>query len=177
LAIATSGAAVAKAKSLFESKDDLFAQAVYHELEKLEFQLFQIFRGEGKHALQAMIEQYFAEDTFLEIGDGCVFTSLSTDMQRAAPEYRKRFEDYTVRIYELFSGAIHEQFPTLAKEECHEKALFLYSGLVGTMSMARTMKDVKLAYQVLASGRKALIEGYVAPENRIPIRATALVNA
>jgi TetR/AcrR family transcriptional repressor of nem operon len=163
--------------SHFESKDDLFAQAVYHELEKLEFRLFQIFRGEGKHALQAMIEQYFAEDTFLEIGDGCVFTSLSTDMQRAAPEYRKRFEDYTVRIYELFSGAIHEQFPMFSKEECHEKALFLYSGLVGTLSMARTMKDVNLAYQVLASGRKALIEGYVAPENRTPIRATALVNA
>ena len=43
----------------------------------------------------------------------------------AAPEYRKRFEDYTVRIYELFSDAIHEQFPALSKEECHEKALFL----------------------------------------------------
>jgi len=163
--------------SHFESKDDLFAQAVYYELEKLEFRLFQIFRREGKHALQVMIEQYFAEDTFLEIGDGCVFTSLSTDMQRAAPKYRKRFEDYTVRIYELFSGAIHEQFPMLSKEECHEKALFLYSGLVGTMSMARTMKDVNLAYQVLASGRNALIEGFVAPENRTPIRATALVNA
>jgi len=39
------------------------------------------------------------------------------------------------------------------------------------------MKDVNLAYQVLASGRNALIEGFVAPENRTPIRATALVNA
>jgi len=163
--------------SHFKSKDDLFAQAVYHELEKLEFYLFQIFRREGKHALQAMIEQYFAEDTFLEIGDGCIFSSLSTDMQRAAPEYRKRFEDYIVRIYELFSDAIHEQFPTFSKEECHEKALFLYSAMVGTMSMARTMKDLNLAYQVLAAGRKALIESYVAPENRTPIRATALVNA
>ena len=163
--------------SHFESKDDLFAQAIYHELEKLEFRLFQIFRREGKHALQSMIEQYFAEDTFLEIGDGCVFTSLSTDMQRAAPEYRKRFEDYTVRIYELFSDAIHEQFPMLSKEECHEKGLFLYSGLVGTMSMARTVKDVNLAYQVLAAGRKALIESNIAPENRTPIRATTLVNA
>ena len=163
--------------SHFESKDDLFAQAVYHELEKLEFQLFQIFRREGKRALQAMIEQYFAEDTFLEIGDGCVFTSLSTDMQRAAPEYRKRFEDYTVRIYELFSRAVHEQFPTLPREECHEKALFLYSALVGTMSMARTMKDLNLAYQVLAAGRKALIQDVVAPENRTPIREVTLVNA
>lgn len=165
--------------SHFESKDDLFAQAVYYELEKLEFALFQIFRREGKHALQAMIEEYFAEDTFLEIGDGCVFTSLSTDMQRAAPEYRKRFEDYTVRIYELFSNAIHDQFPSLTEEECHQKALFLYSGLVGTMSMARTMKDRNLAYQVLAAGRKSLIESCVAPENRTPIRATAaaLVNA
>jgi len=163
--------------SHFESKDDLFAQAVYHELEKLEFQLFQIFRREGKHALQAMIEQYFAEDTFLEIGDGCVFTSLSTDMQRAAPEYRKRFEDIIVRIYELFSGAIHSQFPTLSKEECHEKALFLHSGMIGSMLMARTMKDVNVAYQVLAAGRRALIESCVAPENRTPIRPTSLVNA
>jgi AcrR family transcriptional regulator len=39
--------------SHFESKDDLFAQAVYYELEKLEFALFQIFRREGKHALQS----------------------------------------------------------------------------------------------------------------------------
>ena len=156
--------------SHFESKDDLFAQAVYHELEKLEFTLFQIFRREGKHALQAMIEQYFAEDTFMEIGDGCVFTSLSTDMQRAAPEYRQRFEDYTVRIYDLFAGAIREQFPTLSKEESYQKALFLYSGLVGSMSMARTMKDINLAYQVLAAGRKSLIESFVAPENQTPSR-------
>jgi hypothetical protein len=49
--------------------------------------------------------------------------------------------------------------------------------MVGTMSMARTMKDLNLAHQVLAAGRKALIESYVDPENRIPIRATALVNA
>jgi TetR/AcrR family transcriptional repressor of nem operon len=124
-----------------------------------------------------MIEQYFAEDTFLDIGDGCVFTSLSTDMQRAAPQYRKRFEDYIVPIYELFSDAIHGQFPTLSKEECHEKALFLYSGLVGTMSMARTMKDVNLAYQVLAAGRKTLIESCVAPGKRTPIQANALVCA
>jgi hypothetical protein len=36
---------------------------------------------------------------------------------------------------------------------------------------------VNLAYQVLAAGRKALIESCVAPENQTPIRATALVNA
>ncbi len=39
------------------------------------------------------------------------------------------------------------------------------------------MKDVNLAYQVLAAVRKALIESYIAPESRAPIRATALVNA
>jgi hypothetical protein len=45
------------------------------------------------------------------------------------------------------------------------------------MSMARTTKDVNLAYQVLAAGRKALIESCVASENRTPIRATAFLNA
>src|SRR5258708_20127103 len=52
--------------SHFESKDDLFAQAVYHELEKLEFQLFQIFSREGNHALHPLIKQPFPATTFLE---------------------------------------------------------------------------------------------------------------
>jgi len=86
---------------------------------------------------------------------------------------------YTVRVYKLFAEAIHEQFPSLTEEDCYKKALFLYSGLVGTMSMARTMKELNLACQVLAAGRESLIESYVAPENQTPIRATAaeLVNA
>src|SRR3984893_7108296 len=78
--------------SHFESKDDLFAQAVYYELEKLEFQLFQIFGREVTNRFHALTVEYFAEDSFREIGDGCVLTSLSTEMQRAAPQYRKRFE-------------------------------------------------------------------------------------
>jgi TetR/AcrR family transcriptional repressor of nem operon len=163
--------------SHFESKDELFAEAVYYELEKLEFTLFQIFRSEGKHALQAMIEAYFAEETFLEIGDGCVFTSLSTDMQRAAPAYRKRFEDYTVRLYQLFADGIRQQFPQLSPEEAYEKGVYLYSGLVGTMSMARTMSDLKLSHQILAAGRKELIERFVAPENQTRSKTTAVVEA
>jgi hypothetical protein len=39
------------------------------------------------------------------------------------------------------------------------------------------MKDVNLAYQVLAAVRKALIESSIAPESRAPIRATAIVNS
>lgn len=38
-----------------------------------------------------MNEQYFAKATFMEIGDGCVFTSLSTDMQRAVPRVPQAF--------------------------------------------------------------------------------------
>ena len=45
------------------------------------------------------------------------------------------------------------------------------------MSMARTMKDVNLAYQVLAARQKGSHRELRRPKNRTPIRATALVNA
>jgi hypothetical protein len=50
-----------------------------------------------------------------------VSSLTGTDMQRAAAQYRKRFEDYIVRINELFSDAIHEQFPALSNLGGHPK--------------------------------------------------------
>lgn len=56
--------------SHFKSKDDLFGQAVCHELQKLEFELYQIFVDDGKDALKKMIEAPFNLERFQETGNG-----------------------------------------------------------------------------------------------------------
>lgn len=152
--------------SHFNSKDDLFGETICRELEKLEFQLYQIFAKEKKNALKLMIEMYFEKERLVEVGDGCVFTALGSDMHRSAPEYRVRYEEYTERVYQLFSDGIQLQFPQCSPEECYEKAMVLYSGMVGAMTMARTTKNLKVAHAILDAEKKHLIQNFVAEENR-----------
>ncbi len=152
--------------SHFKSKDDLFGETICRELEKLEFSLFQIFTKEKKNALKTMIELYFEEERLEEVGDGCVFTALGSDMHRSKPAYRLRYEESTEKVYQLFAEAIQLQFPDESAESCYEKAMVLYSGMVGSMTMARTVKNVKVAHKILAAEKKHLIESFVAKENQ-----------
>ncbi len=148
--------------SHFKSKDDLFAQAVCHDLKRLEKSLENRFRLRGREALKEIIADHLSEDSLKNVEEGCVFTSLSTDMQRSKPMYRGMYEEIMNRIYSLFALMIQEQFPDNSREDCLEKALNLYSGLVGTLTMARTMKEPAKARQILSAGRKFLTENFTA---------------
>lgn len=147
--------------SHFKSKDDLFAQAICYDLKRLEETLARRFREDGSSALMRMIEDHLSEESLTNVGGSCVFTSLSSDMQRCKPAHRALYEAYIVRIYALFAGALREQFPQDPPDESHAKALNLYSGLVGTLTMARTMKDPKRARESLEAGKRFLIETFV----------------
>jgi hypothetical protein len=81
-------------------------------------------------------------------------------MQRSRPAHRALYEEYMVRIYAMFAKALKEQFPNDSLQESHAKATNLYSGLVGTLTMARTMKDPKRATEILESGKRFLIETF-----------------
>jgi TetR/AcrR family transcriptional repressor of nem operon len=147
--------------SHFKSKDDLFAQAICHDLSRLEEILAQRFRDEGSAALKRMIEDHLSERSLTDVEESCAFTSLSSDMQRCRPAHRALYENYMVRIYALFANALKEQFTGDSPEENQAKATNLYSGLVGTLTMARTMKDQKRAREILESGKRFLIATFV----------------
>ena len=65
------------------------------------------------------------------------------------------------RIFAMFARALKDQFPKDSSDESLSKATNLYSGLVGTLTMARTMKDPKRAREILESGKKFLIDTFV----------------
>ena len=146
--------------SHFKSKDDLFAHAVSHDLARLEEITAFIIKRDGPLALRTMIEAHLSENSLTDIENSCAFTSLSSDMNRSKTAHRGIYEAHMDRIYALFAKALHEQFPQDTPEQSHAKALNLYSGLVGTLSMARTMKDRDKALQILASGREFLISQF-----------------
>jgi AcrR family transcriptional regulator len=146
--------------SHFKSKDDLFAQAICYDLSRLEETLARRFREDGLSALKRMIEDHLSETSLTNVETSCVFTSLSSDMQRSIPAHRALYEEYMARIFAMFARALQDQFPKDSPEESLAKATNLYSGLVGTLTMARTMKDPKRAREILDSGKKFLIETF-----------------
>ncbi|BBN60644.1 TetR/AcrR family transcriptional regulator [Hydrogenovibrio marinus] len=147
--------------SHFHSKADLFAQAVCYDLAKLEDSLLMRFQRDGDDAIKKIIEDHLSESSLYNVETSCAFTSLSTDMQRSDEEYRSQYEKYMDRIYALFARALKDQFPNDTEFQSHEKALNLYSGLVGTLTMARTMSDPKKAKEILESGKKFLISQFM----------------
>lgn len=151
--------------SNFKSKDDFFAHAICRDLENLEESLAQRFREDGALALRKMIEDHLSENSLVDIGNSCVFTSLSSDMQRCKPSHRAAFEEYMNRIYALFATALKKQSPNTSDKEIQAKALNLYSSLVGTLAMARTMKDKKRAMEILEAGKRFLISTFT-PNSR-----------
>jgi len=146
--------------SHFKSKDDLFANAVSHDLSRLEELIEQKIKLDGPKALRDMIEAHLSEQSLTNIEGSCAFTSLASDMQRSKAVHRRIYEAHMNRIYALFAQALQEQFPQDTPEQSHIKALNLYSGLVGTLSMARTMRDRDKALQILESGRQFLISQF-----------------
>lgn len=147
--------------SHFKSKDDLFVNAVGHDLRRLEESLRARIETEGPRALQRIIEDHLSEKSLKDVENGCSFTSLSSDMQRCKPAQRLQFEGPMDRIYDLFALMLREQFPKDSPKQSREKALNLYSGLVGTLTMARTMRDSVKAREILKCGREFLLTNFV----------------
>lgn len=147
--------------SHFKSKDDLFAQAICHDLGNLESNLAKRFQLGSTLGLKSLIKDHLSEKSLGDVGNSCAFTSLSTDMQRSKAVHRAQYEKHMIRIYSLFAKALKDQFPKDTPEENMSKAINLYSSLVGTLTMARTIKDPALAQKTLEGGRQYLLRTYV----------------
>lgn len=146
--------------SHFKSKDDLFVQAICSDLENLENALKLRFQEQGHLALKRIIDDHLSEQSLNDVGTSCVFTSLASDMQRLNASQRRIFEAHLERLFSIFAQGLREKFPDHSPSQLDAKARNLYSGLVGVLTMARTVQDPKRASQILRDGRKFLTEHF-----------------
>ncbi|MBY0314789.1 MAG: TetR/AcrR family transcriptional regulator [Bdellovibrionales bacterium] len=146
--------------SHFKSKEDLFATAVAEDLKKLEESLELRFLKEPTSALENIIKDHLSEKNLTDVGNSCAFTSLSSEMQRCKASHRALYEASMLRIYKMFAEALSRHFPKDNPQQSLTKAYNLYSGLVGTLTMARTIKDPVRAREILRSGREHLVDSF-----------------
>ena len=106
-----------------------------------------------EQALPSILHTYLSVQHLEDIENGCPFTALGSEMPRQAPEVRRAA---TRRIKEMVD-VIARQLPDWGQPSAHEQALVTVATMVGTLLLARSVDDPRLAETCLDAALKKLL--------------------
>jgi TetR/AcrR family transcriptional repressor of nem operon len=138
----------------FESRDDLVAEALdamtngwdatFADAER---------RGRGSDALfDALVDGYLDVKHRDHPGQGCLFAALSGDLGRSGDKAR----GVATRRLERGIDKLATVFDDRRAPAARAAAIFLYSALVGAVSLARATNDEALSREILATVGRVL---------------------
>jgi len=144
--------------SHFESKDDLFVEAVARAFDEMGDGMVEVAESapEGQ-ALRAMIERYLSVRHANSPGHGCVFAALAPEVARKPLSVRKRIEASQDSYRELLLAFV----PGRTREEKLTKFRVLFSSMAGVLMMARLTSDPQKREQRLKEAREFFIKHFV----------------
>jgi TetR/AcrR family transcriptional regulator, transcriptional repressor for nem operon len=139
----------------FESKDDLFVEAVARAFDEMGRGMVEVARSAPKgQALRAMIENYLSARHANSPGLGCVFAALGPELARKPLPVRKRIE--TSR--EAYRERLLPFVPGQTREEKLAKFQLLFSSMAGVLTNARLTLSAQKREQMLIEARSFFIK-------------------
>jgi TetR/AcrR family transcriptional repressor of nem operon len=141
----------------FESKDDLFVEAVARAFEEMGDNMIQIAKSapEGQ-GLRAIIERYLSMRHANTPGAGCVLSALGPELGRKPLSVRRRIEAsldaYRERLLPFIPGQTRDQ----RLETCR----VLFSSMAGVLMMVRMTSDPQKREQRLKEARSFFIKSF-----------------
>jgi TetR/AcrR family transcriptional regulator, transcriptional repressor for nem operon len=141
----------------FESKDDLFVEAVARAFDEMGTGMLEIAKSapEGQ-GLRAIIERYLSARHASSPGAGCVVAALGPELARKPRSVRKRIE----ASQDAYRERLLPFVPGETREEKVANFLVLFSSMAGVLTRARMITDVKMREWMLAEARKFFIKNY-----------------
>ncbi len=141
----------------FESKGDLYAEAVARAFEEQGERLAAVAKAAPKGAeLRTVIEHYLSVKHMKAPGTGCPLAALAPEIARQSAEVRKRIHqsmlDYCERMLPYVPGA--------TVEEKRGRAFVLFSGMAGTLVAARAIADARGRERALGAARSFYVETF-----------------
>ena len=141
----------------FGSRDDLVVEAIEESLQDLRDTLIAAAKeakpGEG---WKAMVKTYLSLERCDGADEGCPIAALAPDMARTRPALKQRISAAILKLrQELLSF-----MPGRNEEEKATNFLAIFSSMVGTIAIARTMPDVAVRQRILDSVRDHLLESF-----------------
>jgi TetR/AcrR family transcriptional regulator, transcriptional repressor for nem operon len=142
----------------FESKDDLFVEAVAQAFEEMGNRLTEIAKSapEGQ-ALRAIIEHYLSTRHANAPGAGCVLSALGPEFGRKPLSVRKRIE----ASQDAYRERLVPFVPGRTREEKLANCRLLFSSMTGVLIMARVTSDPQKREQRLMEARNFFIKQFV----------------
>lgn len=132
----------------FDTKDDLFIEAFEQGLREIGDRLVQAAeRAPAGGALKAIIDAYLSPDHCDDAGAGCPVAALAADIARRPRAARAPFE----RALRAYIDRLERYVPARSAEARRRKAIALFTGMAGAMTVARAFGDER--------ERRALLDG------------------
>jgi len=141
----------------FESKDDLFVEAVARAFDEMGNAMLEVAKPapEGQ-ALRAMIEHYLSARHANSPGMGCVISALGPEFARKPLAVRRRIEvsraAYRERLLPFIPGA--------TQEERVAKFQLLFSSMAGVLTAVRVTLSAEKREQMLMEARNFFIKSF-----------------
>ena len=141
----------------FESKDDLFVEAVARAFDEMGSGLLEVVRSapEGQ-ALRAIIEHYLSARHADSPGMGCVISALGPEFARKPLSVRKRIE----ASREAYRERLLPFVPGQTREEKVAKFHLLFSSMAGVLTAVRMTLSPQRREQMLMEARSFFIKSF-----------------
>lgn len=141
----------------FESKDDLFVEAVGRAFEEMGTGMTKIATSAPKgQAMRAIIEYYLSARHANSPGRGCVVSALGSELARKPASVRKRVEV----LLDAYRERLVPFMPGQTREEKLAKIRLLFSSMAGVLTMARLTPDPQKREQRLKEARSFFIKAF-----------------
>jgi TetR/AcrR family transcriptional repressor of nem operon len=141
----------------FESKDDLFVEAVARAFEEMGNGMLEVAKSAPHgQALRAIIEHYLSAGHANSPGRGCVVSAIGPELARKPLSVRKRVEAsldaYRERLLPFVPGQTREE--KLAKFEV------LFPSMAGVLTMARVTSSPQKRERMLKQARNFFVKSF-----------------
>jgi AcrR family transcriptional regulator len=130
----------------FDSKDDLVATTVAHELQTQREGLGGL--PPGRAGLELLVREYLSVRHRDDPEHGCPSAALLDEIGRCEEDTKQVYTDGVLAFVDDFAAYLAPDDPKSA----HAKALSIYAGMIGTLQMSRALADRALADEVLEQG-------------------------
>ena len=141
----------------FKSKDDLLIEALTKGFQEMRAKMAAgIAKAPPGHELEFIIETYLSEKHCTDAGGGCPVAALAAEIGRQPRAVREAFD----REVQHVATTMGKFMTGATEEERRRKAGVLFSGMSGTLAVARAVSDEQLRRTILTAARKIYIEAF-----------------
>ena len=147
----------------FESREHLYVEAIAKAFKDMGDAMVAAAEAAPKgHQLKALIERYLSMEHLNSPGDGCVISTLGSDIARQPSAVRKQIN----RSMQAYRERLLPYMPGKTSEEKSASFSLLYPGMVGVLIAARALADKQSQKRMLAQAREFFIRSYASATAR-----------